>query len=75
MKNRIIKTVVAFCVSAFLIGLVLPAVSCMDGWSSPSIGRSGACSHHGGVNTLPQDLAIIFSCIVAFITWKLTKEK
>lgn len=24
-------------------------VSCADGWDSPSIGRRGACSHHGGV--------------------------
>lgn len=23
---------------------------CMDGWKSPSIGKYGACSHHGGVN-------------------------
>lgn len=22
---------------------------CSDGWASPSIGRQGACSHHGGV--------------------------
>ena len=24
---------------------------CADGWNSPSIGRQGACSHHGGVVT------------------------
>jgi hypothetical protein len=27
----------------------LPEVRCADGWASPSIGRQGACSHHGGV--------------------------
>ena len=27
----------------------LPEVLCADGWASPSIGRQGACSHHGGV--------------------------
>src|SRR5207237_1340854 len=27
----------------------IPAVTCSDGWKSPSIGRMGACSHHGGV--------------------------
>lgn len=33
------------------IGLsqLLPEVRCADGWASPSIGRQGACSHHGGV--------------------------
>lgn len=28
---------------------------CADGWSSPSIGRQGACSHHGGVVTKTND--------------------
>jgi hypothetical protein len=23
--------------------------NCNDGWTSPSIGKQGACSHHGGV--------------------------
>jgi hypothetical protein len=27
----------------------LGGLSCADGWQSPSIGKSGACSHHGGV--------------------------
>jgi hypothetical protein len=27
------------------------ALHCADGWNSPSIGRSGACSHHGGVTS------------------------
>jgi Topoisomerase DNA binding C4 zinc finger len=30
--------------------LVRPTV-CSDGWASGSIGRRGACSHHGGVGT------------------------
>jgi hypothetical protein len=30
--------------------LVHPTV-CRDGWASGSIGRRGACSHHGGVGT------------------------
>lgn len=28
---------------------LLTGSSCADGWNSPSIGKSGACSHHGGV--------------------------
>ena len=27
------------------------SLHCADGWSSPSIGRQGACSHHGGVTS------------------------
>ena len=29
--------------------------TCADGWDSPSIGRQGACSHHGGVVTRTID--------------------
>jgi hypothetical protein len=39
---------------------------CADGWHSPSIGRPGACSHHGGVvggDTMPRSAGII--CIAA----------
>lgn len=35
---------------------------CADGWASPSIGRSGACSHHGGVghgNPLPFLMSVL----------------
>jgi hypothetical protein len=27
--------------------------TCSDGWHSPSIGKRGACSHHGGVSDTP----------------------
>lgn len=30
---------------------LVPETTCYDGWHSPSIGRMGACSHHGGVNS------------------------
>jgi len=29
----------------------IPNATCADGWNSPSIGRQGACSHHGGVRS------------------------
>src|SRR5690606_26819654 len=32
------------------IYLYIPSPECNDGWKSPSIGKSGACSWHGGVN-------------------------
>lgn len=36
---------------AIWIGLDGPYIPshCADGWDSPSIGKQGACSHHGGV--------------------------
>src|SRR4030095_8895708 len=33
----------------FALGSLVPHAACRDGWNSPSIGRQGACSHHGGV--------------------------
>ena len=35
--------------------LVYSYRTCADGWKSPSIGRQGACSHHGGVVTRTVD--------------------
>ena len=42
--------------SAFIFDdLVHSYRNCADGWDSPSIGRQGACSHHGGVVTRTVD--------------------
>jgi hypothetical protein len=42
--------------SAVIYGdLVHSYQTCADGWDSPSIGRQGACSHHGGVVTRTID--------------------
>ncbi len=49
MKNTwILILVFLFSMGIFSYILDEPA-KCADGWSSPSIGRQGACSHHGGV--------------------------
>lgn len=34
----------------FGLTALLPDVRCADGWLSYSIGKQGACSHHGGVD-------------------------
>lgn len=46
-----IALVVAIAVSVGSCSTLMPArkARCADGWGSPSIGRQGACSHHGGV--------------------------
>lgn len=47
---------------------------CNDGWSSSSIGRMGACSHHGGVNNAPGLIAFIVSAIVSgYLLFKMDK--
>jgi hypothetical protein len=47
-KHQIIGTAVGVVLFLLLLQL-LPEVRCADGWASPSTGRQGACSHHGGV--------------------------
>ena len=37
---------------------------CNDGWQSPSIGRAGACSHHGGVDRSKSTNAFLFSLLL-----------
>ena len=47
--------------------------SCADGWESYSIGKMGACSHHGGVVTnlnLIGYSILIFSVIFLFYKYK-----
>ena len=35
--------------------------TCWSGWKSPSIGKQGACSHHGGVNKSAERAAFFVS--------------
>jgi hypothetical protein len=44
----ILSAIIALCLAVALIRSI-PEPRCADGWDSPSIGRQGACSHHGGV--------------------------
>lgn len=42
---------------------IVGPIRCEDGWHSPSIGRQGACSHHGGVDTTPRDTIFFLSFV------------
>nr|VFJ77486.1 MAG: hypothetical protein BECKFW1821C_GA0114237_112510 [Candidatus Kentron sp. FW] len=64
--------VITASVTLFTVGLGTHR-SCADGWISPSIGKQGACSHHGGVIVNLNDfgwimliLSIAFLVIAAF---------
>jgi len=47
----------------FLVGGIFGAGACGDGWASRSIGSRGACSHHGGVSSVPAVVSFIAACI------------
>jgi hypothetical protein len=49
----------------FFVALQGPA-RCRDGWASPSIGRQGACSHHGGVSSSPLLFELTLSALVGW---------
>ena len=75
-RSPIFYGVVTFVFSLILWGVFLPEVTCVDGWGSPSVGSRGACSHHGGVDSLPITLAIIFSFVSGLFVWlKLNKHR
>jgi hypothetical protein len=59
---------------AVLLYVVGPE-ACNDGWVSPSIGRQGACSWHGGVNDFPQVASFLVSLLVAFIASNLVSKR
>ena len=67
----IVGLVVMMLTSFILSGPTL----CKDGWASKSIGRQGACSHHGGVGGSKNGgigflLGIIFGIGAGYITWQ-----
>lgn len=51
----------AFVLAMFVIGMNMGPTRCNSGWKSSSIGRQGACSHHGGVNRTPETLRLLAS--------------
>lgn len=73
-RSPIFYAVLAFVISLLVIGILMPALVCMDGWQSESIGRQGACSHHGGVNYIPVLLGVIISYAISFFVWKIAKK-
>jgi len=55
----------AYAVVTLALTADIPPPACADGWQSPSIGSTGACSHHGGVNYHTEQYfsALIFGAL------------
>lgn len=58
---------ITFFLLSFAGNAIVGDTVCNDGWASPSIGKQGACSHHGGVNKLPGYLVMIVSVFGGFM--------
>jgi hypothetical protein len=64
IKNPWLWAVIAFFASKILLGHYFDLRStCGDGWRSPSIGSSGACSWHGSVDRSRASLAFLVSIL------------
>ena len=50
MLRPILGGIISFIAVFITLSFLLPSATCQDGWKSGSIGRSGACSYHGGVD-------------------------
>lgn len=46
---------------------IFGSIRCWDGYPSPSIGKPGACSHHGGVNNSRHTYIFVISLILAIL--------
>jgi ssDNA-binding Zn-finger/Zn-ribbon topoisomerase 1 len=59
-----------FLVSYIALLILIGPTTCNDGLHSPSIGKQGACSWHGGVNVFPQLFSFWFSVFLGWLTYK-----
>lgn len=67
---RIALSVFVFVVTIRILGEVFDLrARCRDRWMSPSIGRQGACSSHGGVDNSAYRNAFVFSIIVSVLAY------
>jgi hypothetical protein len=73
----VVPAILIFFVGLLVSFAVVGTLACSDGWVSGSIGRAGACSHHGGVNRLPMIFAVLLSVFVAvrFHLFRINRSK
>jgi Holliday junction resolvase RusA-like endonuclease len=67
-KVSLIPMIAVFVAALIATSFLVETIACSDRWASGSIGRSGAGSHHDGVNHLPGTLRLLFSLFVACIS-------
>lgn len=62
-----LPTLALFAVVSTVGMLLAGAVTCGDGWVSPSIERRGSCPYHNGVNSLPRLLVLLAAVVAAVV--------
>ena len=75
MRGSGTLSLAVFVIAYILLNNWAGPVVCKDGWPSPSIGRPGACSWHGGVDRTRQNLAFLGSVLLGFVAYGLINVK
>ena len=73
-KYRYRATLIFFIAILVLSNWLFGYTGCRDGWSSPSIGSRGACSHHGGV-TSNFSLLFMASGLLSFFFYSFAESR
>lgn len=68
------RLIISLIVCAVFVYIGTLFSGCSDGWGSSSIGSRGACSHHGGVSSVPWILSVI-GAVAAVFTYILLSTK
>jgi hypothetical protein len=69
-KKGYISWVVYLLCSSFIYSIGTFKI-CADGWQSLSIGKMGACSHHGGIVTNLSGVGyVLFTVFIIFLFYK-----
>jgi len=74
MSKAWLAAIAVFLVSCNGLRMVVHT-TCGDGWHSPSIGRRGACSHHGGVDRIAGNLVLFGSGAAAWLAWSYIENR
>lgn len=74
-KYKIRVSILVFLVVFFFVRILLGAAACSDGWRSGSIGSRGACSHHGGVDSVPGIVAVVLASIAVLFFFAYVDKK
>lgn len=74
VKSPVVAAILVFVIALAAGSYIAGPETCLDGWNSPSIGRPGACSWHGGV-TYKWLFTFATSLLCSGLTYAIVKPR